>query len=154
MGIYADIYVAVKTRSKSKALAFLDHFLPMREETANEYEYPQYSDSSSQMFDTVDQLMDFLEQSKKSKYNLYWHNIDSSKPNQHCMLFYTKDEALVFGISREADIEDRTNTRNEEECLDLMLTFFQTDIGYITYEDLPADSFEEFLIEYKKRVIG
>ena len=66
------------------------------------------------------------------------------------MLFYTKDEAIIFGISRDADISGHIDTSNEDECLELMKEYFQTDIGYITYEDTPYATFEEFVKEVNK----
>ena len=116
MGQFADIYVAVKTRSKQQGINFLNH----------------------------------LETEKFSEYNLYWRNTDELNANKHGMLFYTKDEAIIFGISRDADIGGHLDTSNEDECLKLMKEYFQTDIGYITYEDTPYETFEEFVKEVNK----
>lgn len=145
MGQFADIYIALKTRSKQKGIDFLNHFLPQREESADGYEFPQYSNKSEIEFDSVDELMNQLETEKNSEYNLYWRNTDESNPNKHGMLFYTKDEAIIFGISRDADIFGHLNTKNEDECLILMKEYFQTKIGYITYEDTPTDTYNEFV---------
>ena len=145
MGQFADIYIAVKTRYKQKGIDFLNHFLPQREESADEYEFPQYSSKKEIEFDSVDDLMIYLETDKNAEYNLYWRSIDDSNPNKHGMLFYTKDEAIIFGISRDADIGGNLNTENEDECLKLMKEYFQTDIGYITYEDTPTDTYNEFI---------
>lgn len=150
MGQYADIYVAVKTRSKQHATDFLNHFLPDRKESADEYEFPQYSKVTDKEFETVDELMTYLEGNVNSEYNVYWRGTDISNPNKHGMLFYTKDEALIFGISRDADIEGHLNTENEDECLVLMKEHFQTKVGYITYDDTPFKTFEKFVNEVKK----
>jgi len=55
------------------------------------------------------------------------------------MLFYTCDEATIFGISR--------NIRNnsEAECLKLMKEYLNSEIGYITYEEPPYNIYEEVL---------
>ncbi len=145
MGQFADIYIAVKTRYKQKGIDFLNHFLSQREESADEYEFPQYTSKTEIEFDSVDDLMNYLETDKNAEYNLYWRSTDNSNPNKHGMLFYTKDEAIIFGISRDADIGGNSNTENEDECLNLMKEYFQTDIGYITYEDTPSDSYNEFI---------
>lgn len=42
---------------------------------------------------------------------------------------YTKDEAMLFGISRDTDISGHLDTSNEDECLKLVKEYFQTDIG-------------------------
>ena len=150
MGQFADIYVAVKTRSKQHGINFLNHFLPNRVESADEYEFPQYSSNSEIEFDSVNDLMIHLETEKSSEYNLYWRNTDELNANKHGMLFYTKDEAIIFGISRDADIGGHLDTSNEDECLKLMKEYFQTDIGYITYEGTPYETFEEFVEEVNK----
>lgn len=151
MGQYADIYVAVKTRSKRQAIDFLNHFLPNREESADEYEFPQYSSKTDKEFETVDKLMTYMELEEGAEYNLYWRGTNNSNPNKHGMLFYTRDGALIFGISRDADIGGHLNTDNEDECLRLMTEYFQTEIGYITYEDTPVDTFGEFVIKVNQQ---
>jgi len=145
MGEYADIYVAVKTRSRKEGIDFLNHFLPQRVESADEYEFPQYSGKTEIKFDSVEDLMSYLETEKTSEYDLYWRNTDESSPNKHGMLFYTKDEAMIFGISRDADIGGHLNTENEDQCIKLMKAYFKTKIGYITYEDTPTDTYYEFV---------
>jgi hypothetical protein len=144
MGYYADIYVAKETRSKKEALAFLNHFVPERVESADEYEFPQYTSITSRKFENVVELMDHLEKNSNEEYNLYWRSIDQNNLNRHAMLFYTKDGAIIFGISRDADSTGQLNTENEDSCLDELMQYFSTDIGYITYEQTPADSFAEF----------
>lgn len=150
MGQYADIYVAVKTSSKQQAINFLNNFLLSRVEGADKYEFPQYSSETNRELETVDELMSYLESEVKSEYNLYWRGTDNLTPNKHGMLFYTKDEALIFGISRDADIGGNLNTDNEDECLRLMKEYFQTDIGYITYEDTPIETFIPFEVQVTK----
>jgi len=145
MGEFADIYIAVKTRSKKEGIEFLNQFLPLRAESADEYEFPQYSKETEREFETVENLMTFLEKNNQAEYNLYWKNLDESNPNKHGMLFYTKDNAIIFGISRDAEIGGHSDTRNEDECLKLMKEYFKTNIGYITYEDTPTETYREFI---------
>ena len=145
MGQFADI--AIKTRSKQTAIDFLNHFLPQRVESADEYEFPQYSNTTGKEFGSVNDLMNHLETDKSSEYNLYWRSTDASNLNKHGMLFYTKDEAIIFGISRDADVDGNSNTDNENECLRLMKEYFETNTGYITYEDTPFETFDEFIRE-------
>lgn len=144
MGIYADIYAAIKTRSKKQALDFLNHFLPEREESDYIYEYPQFGKDTEREFKNRDELMTFLETNVKAEYNLYWKGTNASKTNKHAMLFYTEDESLIFGISCDADKGGNFNTNNEDECLKLMKEYFKTEIAYITYEAPPASTFKEF----------
>lgn len=53
MGYLADIYVIKKTRSKKLADDFLNHFLPNRKESADEYFIPEYSDKPTYEFDNA-----------------------------------------------------------------------------------------------------
>ncbi len=59
MGYLADIYVIKKTRSKAVVIEFLNHFLPNREHSAEEYWIPQYSDNPLYEFKNPSELMSF-----------------------------------------------------------------------------------------------
>ena len=142
MGYYADIYVGLRTRSKEKAIAFLDHFLPERGVSGVGCPFPVREDQSELIDTDVNDLMMRLEREKNVNYSLYWHSIDKQNPNRNGMLFYTNDGAIIFGISR--DVLGNTSTSHEDECLDAMKEYLKTDIGYITYESPPPDSYTEF----------
>jgi hypothetical protein len=145
MGYLADIYVIQKSRSKTKGIDFLKHFLPMREESADEYFIPQYSENPIIEFDNADDLMTYLESNPEYSQSIYWRNTDESNPNKHGMIFYTKDGNMIFGISRNADMSGNLKTENEDECLKEMKDFFNTELGYINYENPPADTYDEFV---------
>lgn len=138
MGFFADIYVIKKSRSKKLGEDFLNHFLPNREESASEYELPQYSDDPKILFNKAYDLMEYLEKNNNDNHTIYWRNLDSNNPNRHGMIFYTTDGYMIFGISVDADPE------NEAECLSEMKDFLKSDRGYITYECPPETTFEEF----------
>lgn len=142
MSGFADIYVIKKTRSKKCGIEFLNYFLPKREETTDEYLFPQYADEAETEFQNAEFLMDYLEQHPNSEYGIYWRNLDSDNINQCGMLFYTSDSYMIFGISRHPiDFNDKSN---EEECLAEMKNFLKTDEGYITYECPPENTYCEF----------
>ncbi|WP_299126051.1 hypothetical protein [uncultured Tenacibaculum sp.] len=61
------------------------------------------------------------------------------------MIFYTKDGNMIFGISRNADMSGNLITYNEDECLKQMKEFFKSEMGYIHYENPPADSYTKFV---------
>lgn len=145
MGYLADIYLIQKSRSKTKGIDFLNTFLPLREESANEYLIPQYSDNPIEVFDNADDLMTFLESNPECSQSIYWRNTDENNPNRNGMIFYTKDGNMIFGISRNADMSGNLNTDNEDECLKEMKEFFKSEMGYIHYENPPADSYDEFV---------
>ena len=146
MGYQADIYVIQKSRSKTKGIDFLNTFLPLRAESANEYLIPQYSDNPVEEFDNADDLMAYLESNSGCSQSIYWRNIDEDNPNKHGMIFYTKDGNIIFGISRNADISGKLNTENEDKCMEKMKEYFDTELGYITYEEAPVETFDEFVI--------
>lgn len=145
MGYLADIYLIQKSRSKSKGIDFLNAFLPSREESCDEYLIPQYSDNPIEEFDNADDLMTYLESNPECSQSIYWRNKDENNPNKHGMIFYTKDGNMIFGISRNADMSGNLNTDNEDECLKEMKVFFKSEMGYIHYENPPADSYAEFV---------
>lgn len=150
MGNLADIYVIQKSRSKKLGIDFLNHFLPLREESADEYLIPQYSEDPISEFDNAEDLMIFLESNPEYSQSIYWRNKDDENLNKHGMIFYTKDGNMIFGISRNADMSGNLTTENEDECLKLMKEYFQSDNGYITYEDTPCETFSEFTEQVNK----
>lgn len=143
MGYFADIYVIKRTRSKELANEFINHFLPNNEERAECYELPQFGKETILEFSDVNKLIDYLEINPNEIYQIYWKNLDKENPNCFGMLFYTSDGCIIFGISRDTFISDNTN--NEDNCLEEMKAFLDTDKGYITYENLPEKTHKKFL---------
>lgn len=145
MGYLADIYVIKESRSKQMGIDFLNYFIPFREQSADEYLIPQYSDVPILEFDNADDLMTYLESNPYHSQSIYWRNRDETNPNKHGMIFYTEDGNMIFGISRNADMSDSLNTENEEECLREMKEYFNTEMGYIHYENPPVNTLIEFI---------
>lgn len=145
MGYLADIYVIKKSRSKKVADGFLNHFLPSRKESADEYLIPEYSDNPTREFDNADDLMFILEVNENYSNRVYWRNTDEKSPNKHGMIFYNEDGTMIFGISRNANMSGDLNTESEDQCLTEMKKYFDTDLGYIHYENPPANSYKEFV---------
>jgi hypothetical protein len=145
MGYLADIYVIKKTRSKKLAVQFLNHFLPNREQSAKDYLIPEYSDKPTHQFNNAYDLMSFLELNKNYSNRIYWRNKDDENSNKHGMIFYNEDGSMIFGISRNADMSGNLNTDNEDQCLTEMKKYFDTNLGYIHYENPPVDSYKEFV---------
>lgn len=145
MGYLADIYVIQITRSKQRIDDFLNHFLPNRTESAVDYWLPEYADVPTHEFNNADDLMRFLEINDHFSSRIYWNNTDEQHLNKHAMIFYNEDGSTIFGISRNADMSGNLNTENEDQCLAEMKSYFGTHLGYIHYENPPADSFEAFV---------
>lgn len=144
MGYLADIYVIKESRSSKLGIDFLNHFLPQREESADEYLIPQYSDDPIQEFDNAMDVMIFMESNPDYSQSLYWRNLDDNSLNIHGMIFYTEDGNMIFGISRNADMSGNLNTENEDKCLQEMKKYFNAELGYIHYENPPANTLAEF----------
>ena len=145
MGYLADIYVIEKTRSKKLAIQFLNLFLPERVQSADDYSIPEYSETPSHQFKNPYDLMTYLELNKNISNSIYWRNTDEKNPNKHGMIFYNKDETMVFGISRNIGIKGGLDSKSEYQCLSEMKTFFNTHLGYIDYENPPVDNYKEFI---------
>ena len=145
MGYYADIYVIHKNATKKQILEFLDYFVPNRKESQDGYWIPEYSGNPIYEFDNANDLMDFMEMNSNFSNRIYWRNLDENSLNKHIMIFYNEDGSVVFGISRESDSGINLKTNNEDKCLIEMKQFLKSDLGYITYECPPEDTYEDFV---------
>lgn len=147
MGYFADIYVIKKTRSKKLGISFLNHFLPTREESCDDYEVVKYGENTTIEFNEADSLMDYCEENIKIEHSIYWRNKDDKNLNRHGMIFYTIDSYMIFGISRNHN--SLNSTENEELCLTELKDFFKTEEGYITYECIPEETYSKFIDSVK-----
>ena len=133
---YADIYVLGRKRCPDAIIGFLDHFLPSRRESADEYEVPQYSKAPHTVFNTADNLIAFCCQNPKEPHTSYWQ---SEAEDEHAEVFFLKDGGLIFGISTPADNHSKVDAVSNE-----LVRFFDTDEVIVTYEDLPPASVHDF----------
>ena len=133
---YADIYVLGRKRSLDAIIGFLDHFLPSRCESADDYEVPQYANLPRIVFKTADELIAYCCQNPKETHAIYWQ---SETRDEHAMVFFLKDGGLIFGISTPAD-----NHSKVDAVADDLGRFFATDEVIVTYEDLPPGSVDDF----------
>jgi hypothetical protein len=133
---YADIYVLGGKRSPEAIIGFLDHFLPSRRESADEYEVPQYSDAPDTVFKTAEELIAYCCQNPKEPHTIYWR---SDAEDEHAEVFFLKDGGLIFGVSTPAD-----NFSRVDEVCSKLGHFFDTEEIIVTYEDLPPESIDDF----------
>jgi hypothetical protein len=133
---YADIYVLGGKRCTNAIIDFLDHFLPSRRESADEYEVPQYSKTPYIVFNTADELIAYCCQNPKEPHTIYWQN---DAEDEHAVILFLKDGGLVFGISTPADNHSKVDAVSNE-----LGSFFGTDEVIVTYEDLPPESVDDF----------
>ncbi|MCT4666177.1 MAG: hypothetical protein N4A45_13205 [Flavobacteriales bacterium] len=139
-GYFADCYVLTNIRTELFVEGFLDHFVPNRRETADEFEVPQYGDNPVETFKTAREAVKFLVDNKHVKHSLYWANPEKSDL-RGAELFFTDDAHIIMGIYCETKYP---NTKIEDKIFKEIKEFCGSDFGYITYEDTPPHNSIEF----------
>ena len=136
---YADIYVISERRTQSSINGFLNHFLPLREESADEYCIPQFSDDPEFTYEHAVDVIKYCEENKSEEHAIYWRATNERKP-EHAMVFFLSDGYVIYGLSTNARYEDYTAS-----LLNELKQFLDTELGYIAYEACPdAESYIEF----------
>ncbi len=139
-GYFADCYVLSSKRTKTFILDFLDKFIPNRQESADEYEIPQYGEKSEMIFSSAIELIDFLIEKPQEPHTIYWRNLDKSDL-RHVMCFFTNDGNIIMGISTETKYPD---TEIEDKIFKQMQDYLSSNEGYITYEEPAPNNVDEF----------
>lgn len=139
---YSDVYVISDKRDKNTIELYLDRFLPRREESADEYEVPQYSENIEVVFNTANELIEYCAKNKNTEHSIYWRAVDNGKP-EHSMVFFLEDGYVIFGLSTDAIDQPYAN-----RLLGEMKDFFGTDLGYIGHEASPdVNNLAEFKVQ-------
>ena len=133
---YADIYGLSTTRTPGEIRRFLDHFLPSRIESADEYEVPQYSDSPRIVFQTADELIAHCCENSSEIHAVYWR---SDSVPRYAEVFFLSDRNLIFGISTPSEDHSAVDAAARDLC-----SFLSSADVFVTYEDVPPDSATEF----------
>lgn len=132
----ADIYGVASNRTEETIIRFLDHFLPVRTESADAYEVPQYSQSPHTVFTEVIELIRHCCTLLSEVHAIYWR---SQEINEHAMVFFLADGGLILGISTPFGNHQRVKCAATE-----LAQHLGTEELIITYEDLPPASVQEF----------
>jgi len=133
---YADIYALASKRTEQVITAFLDHFLPDRVESADEYEIPQYSSSPTTIYTKASDIIRHCCDSATEVHAVYWR---SESGSEHAMVFFLRDGGLIFGVSTPAE-----DHRKVDSITDDLGRFLDTEEVVVTYEDIPPESSEDF----------
>ena len=133
---YADIYALASERTERAITEFLDHFLPGRVESADEYEIPQYSSSPTIVYTKASDLIRHCCDNSNEVHTVYWR---SDIQPEHAMVFFLGDGGLIFGVSTPAEDHQRVDL-----VADNLGRFLNTEEVIVTYEDLPPESSEGF----------
>jgi len=131
-----EIYVLCKDRSKALVLAFLEHFLPNREEVAEDYPYPEYADSPKHVYDDCEEILGVLEQDKNESYSLYWDDTSNGEVRS-AMVFYTEDASMIAGVTVASGKEEAW-LRKLSDCLG-------GGYGYVGFDAPPPETKAEFI---------
>jgi len=142
-----DCYVLVGSRSPELVNRFLDHFVPQRQETADEYEVPQHSAKPEMVFRTAAALLQYLSDHPEHHHAVYWHALGKGDPTR-AMVFPTSDGATIVGLSCRSDAE------TAERLLAEMKSFLHTDIGSFWFETPAPTSSKEFIRRAKEEPAG
>ena len=141
---YSDVYVITEKRDRTTVESFLQHFLPEREESAEEYEIPQYSENPKIIFEKDHELIKYCELNKDVEHSIYWRATGGRKP-EHGMLFFLKDGNAIYGLSTDAE-----NTQYAKALLEELKAYFGSQHGYIGHEASPnVNNYVEFLEQEK-----
>lgn len=80
MPYYSGIYVISEKRDRNTIESFLNEFLPDREESASEYEFPQYSDAPEITYREAAEVIGKCINDRGTDYRLYWRTLGRAKP--------------------------------------------------------------------------
>src|SRR5437868_195761 len=143
---FADCYVLTDKRTKQFISSFLERFIPNREEYTNTYEVPELSDNPAIIFNTADQLIDYLAKNKNEVHGIYWANKEVSSL-RGAMCLFTNDEQIIIGVFCETlspDISIESNYLND------LKEFSDSTYGIIQYEvPAPRDT-KEFMKRFEE----
>ncbi len=138
-GYYADCYVIQKSRTQKKIEEFLNHFVPNRQATQDEYviNFPEwyflgYGIKHKIYYDAKD-VFECMEKVIDIEYALYFHNQDKTII-RGAMIFYGTDGCTILGLWCGTKYP---NTEIEDKVFDLLKEFAKSNEGYITYESPP-----------------
>lgn len=139
---YFDVYVISEKRNRETVEEFLNKFLPVREESADEYEFPQYADSPDVVYTKTGEALEKCISEKSTEYGLYWRALENKKP-EHAMVFFLNDGNVIYGLST-----DDAYPEYAAELLRKMKSLLNCSLGYIGHEASPdASNLEEFKVQ-------
>ena len=133
-----DLYALAGERSYEVVKRFRDRWLTSLEPSAEEYEFPRYSDRPDAVYRSPWELIDRLLAAPEQPHSLYWSNRGSGG-ELHAMLFFTADRGLIAGLTVETDDPDRAAT-----TLRKLAQSVDARYGYATGEQPPPDTTSEF----------
>ncbi len=130
---YSDLYVLSPARSAAMAERFLDTFAPRREQSAAEYEFPEYSDKPLVIVKSAREAIRYCEDHLGEAHRISFRNLGEGPA--HAMLFFTPDGGLILGLSV---------VEYEDEWFGRLTEVAGSTVGYIAFETPPPATAAEF----------
>lgn len=115
-------------------MRFLDHFLPRRTESADDYSVPSHGGRAEAHFDDAADLLSHLERHPNQSHAIYWTSEAPGDP-RCAMVFPTVDGRMIFGLSVAA---------NPVQFLSDLMNFLNSSEGYVDFEAPPPENAAEF----------
>ena len=135
----ADLYVLAPERSKKVVQDFLFRWANGFEECADEYEFPQYSESPEKVYRSPLDLIERLISDRKAPHSIYWRNPRKELISM-AMLFFTTDGFMIAGVT--AETEDDAELR---QLLESLASSLNSSYGIAFFEEPPPSSGLEFI---------
>jgi hypothetical protein len=112
---------------------FLDTFAPQREQSAEDYVFPQYAQQPLVILKSAREAIHYCEAHSAEAQSIYFRNLGAGPA--HAMVFFTSDGGLILGLS----VVER-----EDEWFDRLKEYAGSDLGYIAFETPPPATTAEF----------
>jgi hypothetical protein len=135
---YTDLYALSARRTEERVTAFAERFLPEREETADEFEVPQFARAPEQVFRTSAELIRHCCARLSEAHTVYWRNTRDMEP-AYAMVFFLPDAHVVYGLSTASG-----DPQLVERLLAELKDFVGAEHAYAAHEQPPAENAVEF----------
>lgn len=131
-----EVYMLCRAREKGAAVAFLDKFLPRRHSSADEFLFPELSDSTQEVYRSPEEVMERLELESNQSYALYWDS-DEAGARRQAMLFFTSDGEMIAGLVVPAVAASKALVELAEVV--------GGQFGFLTTENPPPETSAQFI---------
>jgi hypothetical protein len=134
-----EAYVLLRNRKYERCKAFLEHFVPARQELAEDYPVPEFAEEPVKLCRGEDEILRFLAGTRDS-YSIYWSNaVDDAKVKQ-AMVFFLSDGSMILGLAIHGESEQLAR-----EMLRELVEFSMASLGYVAFDERPPDTSLAFM---------
>ena len=136
-----SVNVLLKTWTSEIFIGVLDQIIPNREETADEFEFPQFSDQPEFLTNSSLEAVKKIEGTMGESYQISWGNVMNSSPEM-VTAYFLKDGGLALTLNILADLPI--------DALKRVVSKFDCEYAFISYVFDPFSERSDFV----KRCIG